>query len=138
MVPRNRKEVTTAPGADAAKQVPGAGPLDLRALGLLGEGGALDLTGLMNRILLVEDGAGKSWAQRMVEVWIVEALEANPRAIEDIFDRAEKVRLARESMAAGPSSIDDETAGKILEVLCGSGEVATSDRGDRASLEARP
>jgi hypothetical protein len=123
----------TVAGPDAAvgegrtKQLFGAGPIDLQALGFLEEGGALNLTGVLCRLLVVEDGQGKTWAQRMAEVWVVDALEGNPRAIEDILDRIEKGRLARASAAAVLPSIDDGTASKILEVLCGRGEDATGD-----------
>jgi hypothetical protein len=117
-----------AVGEGPIKQLFGAGRLDLRALGLLEEGGALNLTGVLCRLLVVEDGQGKTWAQRMAEVWVVDALEGNPRAIEDILDRIEKGRLARASAAAAVlPSIDDGTASKILEVLCDRGEDATGD-----------
>lgn len=101
--------------------------LDLRTLGLLEEGGVLNLTGVLCHLLALEDGLGKSWGQRLVEIWIAGALNGNPRAIEDILDRTEKGRPARTSAAAAPPAIDDEMASKILEVLCGRGEDATGD-----------
>jgi hypothetical protein len=111
-------------------------PLDLRGLGLLGEGGALDMAGMIGHLLLGEDGGRKTWAQRMGELWIVEAIKGNARAIEDILDRTGEVRVARTSAAAAaPPAIDDETARKVLEILSGSGEDATSARCDRASPE---
>jgi hypothetical protein len=121
----------TGPGAAVgegrSKQLFGAGRLDLRALGLLEEGGALNLTGVLCRLLVVEDGQGKTWAQRMAEVWVVDALEGNARAIEDILDRIERGRPARASAAAVLPPIDEVTASKILEVLCGRGEGAAGD-----------
>lgn len=105
----------------------GAPPLDLRALGLVEEGGALNLTGVLCQLLVVEDGERKTWAQRMAEVWIVDALGGNPRAIEDILDRTDEGRPARASTATVPPPIDDATASKILEVLCGRGEDAAGN-----------
>jgi len=102
-------------------------PLDLQAVGLIEEGGIVNLTGVLSRLLLEEDEGGKTRAQQMVEGWITDALEGNPRAIEDIFDRTEKGRLARASAPAATPSIDDGTASKILEVLCGRGEDAAGE-----------
>jgi hypothetical protein len=111
--------------------------LDPQGLGLLEESGALDMTGMIGHLLLVEDGERKTWAQRMAELWIVQALRGNARAIEDILDRMEKGRVARTSAtAAAPPAIDDETARKILEILSGPGEEATSARCDRADPES--
>jgi hypothetical protein len=108
-------------------QVFAAPALDLRALGFLDEGGALSLTGVLCHLLALQDSLGKSWGQRLVEIWIAGALNGNPRAIEDILDRTEKGRPARMSAAVAPPAIDDEMASKILEVLCGRGEDATGD-----------
>jgi hypothetical protein len=105
----------------------GARPLDLRALGLLEDDGALNLTDVLCRLLVVADGAGKTWAQRLIEGWIVDALDGNHRAIEDILDRTEKGRLARAPAGDTIPPIDDETASKILEALCGRGDDATGD-----------
>jgi hypothetical protein len=123
-------------GPGFPEQLPGSWPLDLRSLGLVEESGALDMTGMIGHLLLVEAEGGKTWAQRMGELWIVEALRGNARAIEDILDRMEKGRVARTSAtAAATPTIDDETARKILEILSGPGEEATSARCDRASPE---
>jgi hypothetical protein len=103
----------------------GAPPLDLWTLGTSEDEVALDMTALLRRLLVGRHDGGKTWAQLVSEGWIVDALEGNPRAIEDIFGRIEKGRLAAASAAEARPPIDDETAGKVLEVLCGSGEVAT-------------
>lgn len=103
----------------------GAGPLDLRALGLIEADDAPDMTGLLCSLLALQDKEGKTWAQKMVEGWIADALDGNPRAIEDIFDRTEKGRLARASAVTAPPSIDEGTASKILEVLCDRGDDET-------------
>jgi hypothetical protein len=110
----------------------GAGPLDLRAIGSSEDDFHLDLTGQLRRLLVLCNDEGKTWAQQMAEGWIVDAVEGDPRAIVDIFDRIEKRRTAEVSAAADLPPIDDETAVKILEIISGSGEVATSASGDRA------
>ena len=113
---------------DRLPDVLGAPPLDLRTLGTSEDEVALDMTALLRRLLVGRHATkGKTWAQFVAEGWVVDALEGNPRAIEDLFDRTEKRRLAGASAAEAPPSIDDETADKVLEVLCGSGEVATGD-----------
>jgi hypothetical protein len=57
-----------AVGEGRTKQLFEAGPLGVRALSLIEEGGALNLTGVLCRLPIVEDGQGKTWAQRMAEV----------------------------------------------------------------------
>jgi hypothetical protein len=103
----------------------GAEPLDLRSIGPSEDDVALDLTGLLRRLLAGCNTTGKTWAQQLVEGWVVDALEGDPKAIVDILDRTEKRRAAEASAAAALPPIDDEIAGKILEIICGSGEVAT-------------
>ena len=101
-------------------------PLDLQALGCSEDGVDLDLTALL-RCLLVRPGpGGKTWAQQIVERWIADAKNGNPKAIVDIIDRTDKRRTAEASATADLPPIDVETAGKILEIICGSGQVATS------------
>jgi hypothetical protein len=102
----------------------GFGPLDLRSLGRSEDEAALDMTALLRRLLVGRNDGGKTWAQFVAEGWVVDALEGSPKAIEDILDRIEKGRLAGASAAAALPPIDDETAGKVLELLCVSGEVA--------------
>ena len=109
--------------AGGGRQLDGVGPLDLRALGLLDEGGGVDLAGLLGRLLLAEDAGGKTRAQLVVEGWITDAVGGNPRAVEDILDRTEKGRQSRTSSPAAIPPIDAGTASKILEVLCGAGDV---------------
>jgi hypothetical protein len=106
--------------------LPGAVALDLRTLGTSKDDVDLDLTALLRCILVGRHVRGKTWAQLVAEGWIVDALEGNPRAIEDILDRTEKGRLAAALQADACPPIDDETVGQILEILCGSGDVATS------------
>jgi hypothetical protein len=126
-VSRISGEAEVAPRDSLAAQIFAAGALNLRALGLLEEGGVLNLTGVLCHLLALEDGSGKSWGQRLSEIWIASALSGNPRAIEDILDRTDKGRPARTSAAVAAPGIDDQTASKILEVLCGRGEDATGD-----------
>ncbi len=110
----------------------GAEPLDVRAIGSSEDDFHLDLTGLLRRLLVGCNDKGKTWAQQIAEGWIVDAVDGDPRAIVNIFDRIEKRRAVEASAAADLPPIDDETAAKILEIISGSGEVATSASGDRA------
>jgi hypothetical protein len=103
----------------------GAEPLDLRTLGRSEDDFDLDLTGLLRRLLIGCNAHEKTWAQQLAEGWIVDALEGDPRAIVDIIDRTEKRRAAEVSAAAAQPPIDDATAGRILEIISGSGDVAT-------------
>jgi hypothetical protein len=114
---------------DLGHQLLGAGPLELRPTGDPEGCVDLNLPGLLSRLLAQGDGtdSGKTRAQRLIEAWIVEALKGNPRVLEDILDRTEKGRLAGASAAAAPPPIDDQTASKILEVLCGDGEGPAGD-----------
>ncbi len=104
----------------------GAEPLDLRTIGTSEDDFDLDLTALLRRLLVGCNHRKKTWGQQIIEGWIVDALEGDPKAIMDIIDRIEKRRLAAASTAATLPPIDDETASKVLEIICGSGEVATS------------
>lgn len=104
----------------------GAEPLDLRTIGTSEDDFELDLTALLRRLLVVRNDGKKTWAQQLVEGWIVDALEGDPKAIVDLIDRIEKRRLAAASAAAALPPIDDATAGKILEIISGSGDVAAS------------
>jgi hypothetical protein len=112
---------------DRLPDVLGAPPLDLRTLGTSEDEVALDMTVLLRRLLVGRHVRGKTWGQFVAEGWVVDALEGSPRAIEDIFDRTEKKRLAGASAAVGLPPIDDETACKILEVLSGSARVAIGE-----------
>lgn len=109
------------------RELEGVGPLDLRALGFIEEGGAVNLTGLLSRLLGEKELSGKTWAQRLAEGWIHDAAGGNPRATEDIFDRAEKAWAARSAAASVVSPIDDGTASEILEVLSGRGDDSAGD-----------
>jgi hypothetical protein len=125
-VARNAEQRGNAVRDGHLPDVLGAEPLDLRAIGSSEDDFHLDLTGLLRRLLIVRNDQGKMWGQQMVEGWVVDALEGDPKAITDIIDRTEKRRVAQASAAAELSPIDDETAGKILEIISGPGEVATS------------
>ena len=117
-------------GADSAKKAKrglGAKPLELKKLCFLGDDGSLDLTGVLCHLLVAESDAGKTWGQRIVEGWIHDVEKGNPRAIEDILDRNDKRWLNRASDVATHPAVDDSTAGRILEVLCGRGDVAAGD-----------
>ncbi len=110
---------------DRTPDVLGFEPVDLRTLGTSEDEVALDMTALLRRLLVGRNKWGKTWAQVMAEGWVVDAVEGSPKAIEDILDRIEKARLAGASAAAALPPIDDETVDKVLELLCGPGEVAT-------------
>ena len=111
--------------------LPGVEPVDLRTLG--GPEGDVDLNlaALLRRLLIVADDEGKTWAQWLLEGLVVDALEGNLRAVEQVLDRAEKRRPAEDPAGAALPPIDDRTVTKILEVLCGSPERPASDRGHR-------
>jgi hypothetical protein len=125
-VARNTDQRGDAVRGGKLPDVLGAEPLDLRAIDSSEDDVALDLTALLCRLLAGCNDEGKTWAQQLVEGWIVDGLEGEPRAIADIFDRTEKRRLAAASAASTLPPMDDETAGKILEIIGGSGEVAIS------------
>ena len=101
--------------------------MDLRTLG--GSEGDVDLNlpALLRRLLIAADKQGKTWAQWLLEGLVIDALEGNLRAIEEVLDRAEKGRPAGNSADATLSPIDDQTAIKILEILCGSPGPPASD-----------
>jgi hypothetical protein len=103
----------------------GAEPLDLRSIGHSEDDFDIDLTGLLRRLLSGHNARKKTHAQQLVEGWIVDALEGDPKAIVDIIDRTEKRRAAEVSAAAALPPIDDVTAGKILEIISGPCDVAT-------------
>jgi hypothetical protein len=120
---------TTDQRGDAVREgklpdVLGAEALDLRSIGRSPDDFAPDLTGLLLRLLSGCNADKKTWAQQLAEGWIVDALEGEPRAIVDILDRTEKRRAAEASAAAALPPIDDDIAGKILEIISGSGEGA--------------
>lgn len=135
-VPRASSQPASPSGEGAGRQLAGVGILDLPSLGLLDEGGGPDLTGLLCHLLGAKDDKGKTWGQRMVEGWVFDAVEGNPRAIEDILDRIEKWRLARASTPDASPSLGEASLSKILEALCDRGEDEEGDRGDRAGQGA--
>jgi hypothetical protein len=106
--------------------LPWVKPVDIRTLG--GPEGDVDLNlpALLRRLLVAEK-EGKTLAQWLLEGLIVDALEGNPRATQDVLDRADQGRPAGDPANAALSPIDDETAIKILEILSGSGEDPASD-----------
>lgn len=110
---------------DPPRSLAGVKALDIQAICRSNADGALDLTALLQHLLIERSDTGKTWAQRLVEGWINDAVEGNPKAIVDILDRTEKRRAAAASAAVALPPINDEIAGKILEILSGSGEVAT-------------
>lgn len=106
--------------------LPWVKPVDLQTLG--GPEGDVDLNlPALLRHLLVAEKEGKTLAQWLLEGLLVDALEGNLRATEEVLDRAEKGRPAGDPADAALPPIDDETAIKILEVLCGSPEAPASD-----------
>ncbi len=108
-------------------EIPGAPSLDLRTLGNSKDDIDLDLAALLRRLLSGCNFQGKSWIQFVAEGWVVDALEGSPKAIEDIFDRIEKARLARAAATDAVLPIDDEMASKVLGFLSDSQVGATGD-----------
>ncbi len=107
---------------DGARLLDEVGPLELRPTGHPEGTVDVNLTGLLCRLLALPGDKGKTWAQKMAEVWIDAAVTGDPRAILDIFDRTGKAYTSRESAADPPPPIDDQTASEVLEVIGGDGE----------------
>jgi hypothetical protein len=107
-------------------QLPGVGPVDLRMIGNPENDIDLNLPALLRHLLAGNADHGKSWAQLMAEGWVVDALEGNHRAVENVFDHSQTKRPAEASAAEAYSPIDDAMASKILEFLCDTGNEATS------------
>ncbi len=66
----------------------------------------------------IDETTNTTWAQRLIETLIKEALGGNLRAMQEILNRLEVGSgeyLKRQSLA---DAVDDRTAVKILEALC--------------------
>ncbi len=102
-------------------ELPGTVAIDLRNKDVLAEGRTLDLAALLRRLLIEsETPAGKTWAQRVLESWIVTGLEGDTKVIDVIFARCEPDRPAAQAADEAPLILDEQKTGNILEVLCGS------------------
>ncbi|MHB1556499.1 MAG: hypothetical protein ACYC61_03345 [Isosphaeraceae bacterium] len=102
-------------------QLPGTGVIDPRDRAVLAEAHALDLRALLRRLLIEAETPGsKTWAQRVLEGWIVDAIEGDTRVVDGIFVRSEVDRPAAEAADETPLIVDERTTSTILEVLCGS------------------
>jgi hypothetical protein len=79
----------------------------------------LSLTRLLRRQLSqVDTNSNRTWAQRVIEVWILEALEGNFRALQEILERVDGDPAGRVPAAPGPSLLEESTACRILEAIC--------------------
>jgi hypothetical protein len=88
-------------------------------LGLPDDGVSLNLTALLRRQLAqVDSGTNRTWAQRLIEVWILEALEGNMRAFQEILERIDGNSSSRPPDLPGPPLLEESTACQILEALC--------------------
>jgi hypothetical protein len=116
---------------DAVKEgrlpdVLGVETLDLRTVGDPENDVELNLPALLRHLLARRNNHGKTWAQLLIEGWIVDALEGNFRALEEVLDRAGTGRPSGASAADDFSPLDDAMISKIVEALCETGEDATS------------
>ena len=126
-MPRTTAKKGADLSGDGARQLDGVGPLELRPTGHPEGSVDVNLTGLLCRLLALPDDKGKTWAQKVAEGWIDDAVTGDPRAILDIFDRTGKGRPAEASAADAPPQIKEQTASEILEVLGGDGQDPASD-----------
>jgi hypothetical protein len=103
-------------------QLPGVGVIDPRDPEGRAEGDLLDLSSLLKRLLLTAEKDGsKSWAQLVLEGWIVAGLEGDCKVVDGIFERCQASRPAAAAAAdERPLILDERTAGTILEALCAS------------------
>ncbi len=97
-------------------------PLELRPTGHPEGSVDVNLTGLLCRLLALPGDKGKTWAQKVVEGWIGNAVTGEPRAIVDIFDRTGKGRPAEAPAAEAPQQVKGQTISEILEVLSRDGQ----------------
>lgn len=104
----------------------GVEPVDLRTLDDPDNDVDLNMPALLRR-LLVAGTEGKTWAQWLLEGLVIDALEGNPRAVQEVLDRTEQRRPTGNSADAALPPLDDQAVTKILEVLCGSPERPASD-----------
>lgn len=89
-------------------------PLELRPTGHPEGSVDVNLTGLLCRLLALPGDKGKTWAQKVVEGWIGNAVTGEPRAIVDIFDRTGKGRrlsAGRRGPSAGQRADDQRDPG---------------------------
>lgn len=102
-------------------ELPGTAVIDPRNKEVLAEGHVLDLRALLRRVLIEAERPGsKTWAQRVLESWIVTGLEGDARVVDGIFVRSEVDRPAAEAADEAPLIVDEPTASTILGALCGS------------------
>jgi hypothetical protein len=80
---------------------------------------------LRRRLSQAEIDTTKTWAQRLIEAWIGEALGGNFRALQEIVERIDG-DSTRESASTAPP-LDEHTARKILEILCEPNDDLPSD-----------
>lgn len=103
-------------------QLPGVGVIDPRDPDGRAEGDLLDLSSLLKRLLLLAEAPdAKTWAQRLLESWIVSGLEGDNKVVDGVFDRCQPARPS--AMAAAdevPLTLDENQTSSILETLCAS------------------
>ncbi len=73
---------------------------------------------LRSRLSQVDELTNSTWADRLIEVWIDQALKGNFRALQEILARTEGDRSRQEVEGGDQIRIGERTAIKILEALC--------------------
>jgi hypothetical protein len=73
---------------------------------------------LRRRLAQVDEATNATWAERLIEAWIIEALKGNFRALQEILNRVEGERVVDGETHGGALAVDEQTAAKILEALC--------------------
>jgi hypothetical protein len=126
-LPRATAKKSADLSGDGAGLLDKVEPLELRPTGHPEGSVDVNLTGLLCRLLALPDDKGKTWAQKVAEGWIANAVTGEPRAIVDIFDRTGKGRPAEAPVAEAPQQVKGRTISEILEVL-------SRDRQDPASV----
>jgi hypothetical protein len=121
-VPRTTAKKGADLSGDGARLLDEVGPLELRPTGHPEGTVDVNLTGLLCRLLALPGDKGKTWAQKVAEVWIDTAVTGDPRAILDIFDRTGKGRPAEAPAAEAPQQVEGQTISEILEVLSRDGQ----------------
>lgn len=99
------------PGADKAPWPPPPPREDL----------IVSLTDLLRTRLsqAIDSTTGKTWAQHLIDIWLGEALDGNLRAIQEIADRIDGAGTTSRPSSVDLPAIDESTASRILESLCG-------------------
>jgi hypothetical protein len=77
------------------------------------------LTGLLrHRLAQVDETTNSTWAERLIETWIIEAVKGNFRALQEILNRVDGAARVDGTPEARVLALDERTSAKILEALC--------------------